>query len=95
MNFWSVKNVQKYNYKSVFINCQESLCHAALEVLRVHYLNGAAKKYQPMPDPNFEFSACQRTTNITSHLFGKMHLLISFVWQNAFVNIICLAKCIC
>ena len=38
MNFWSVKNVQKY-YKSVFINCQEILCHAALEVLRVHHLN--------------------------------------------------------
>ena len=38
MNFWSVKNVQKY-YKSVFINCQEFLCHTALEVLRVHYLN--------------------------------------------------------
>ena len=36
MNFWSVKNVQKY-HKSV--NCQEILCHAALEVLRVHYLN--------------------------------------------------------
>ena len=39
MNFWSVKNVQKYyNYKSVIINCQEILCHTALEVLRVHYL---------------------------------------------------------
>ena len=33
MNFWSVKNVQKYNYKSVFIKCQEILSHAALEVL--------------------------------------------------------------
>ena len=27
-----------YLFKSVFINCQEILCHAALEVLRVHYL---------------------------------------------------------
>ena len=43
MNFWSVRNVQKYyNYKSVFINCQEILCHAALEVLRVHCLNYVA-----------------------------------------------------
>ena len=39
MNFWSVKNVQKYyNYKSVFISYQEISCHAALEVIRVHYL---------------------------------------------------------
>ena len=39
MNFWSVRNVQKYyNYKSVLTNCQEILCHAALEVLRVHYV---------------------------------------------------------
>ena len=28
----------KKKYKSVFINCQEILCHAALEVLRVYYL---------------------------------------------------------
>ena len=26
-------------YKSGFINCEEILCHAALEVLRKHYLN--------------------------------------------------------
>ena len=33
MNFWLVKNVQKYyNYKSVFTYCQEILCNAALEV---------------------------------------------------------------
>ena len=39
-NLWSVKNVQKYyNYKSVYINCQEILCHAALEVLRVNTLD--------------------------------------------------------
>ena len=40
MSFWSVKNVQKYyNYKSVFMNCQEILCRAALEVIQVHCLN--------------------------------------------------------
>ena len=39
MNFWLVKNVQKYyNYKSLFINCQDILCHAALEVSWEHYL---------------------------------------------------------
>ena len=41
MNFWLVKNVQKYNFKSVFINCQEILCHAALEVLLVHYFKSS------------------------------------------------------
>ena len=40
MNFWSVKNVQKY-YNWInpsFINLQEILCCAAIEILRVHYL---------------------------------------------------------
>ena len=45
-NFWSFKNVQKYyNYKSVLINGQEILCHAALEVLREHYLKKGAKMH--------------------------------------------------
>ena len=41
MTFWSVKNVQKYYncINPIFINCQEILFHAALEVLRAHYLN--------------------------------------------------------
>ena len=48
MNFWSVKNVQKYyNYKSVFINCHEMLYHAALEVLRDHCLKLVFIKAKP------------------------------------------------
>ena len=40
MNFWSVKNVQKYlNCINPSLSTPEILCHAALEVLRVHYLN--------------------------------------------------------
>ena len=33
------KEVNLYLYKSLIINCQEILCHVALEVLWVHYLN--------------------------------------------------------
>ena len=37
--FFFFKEVNLYLYKSVIINCQEILCHVALEVLWVHYLN--------------------------------------------------------
>ena len=64
MNFWSVKNVQKYyNYESVLINCQEILCHAALEVLWEHFLNPFpndkildSSKLEEFADDNFEFN---------------------------------------
>ena len=38
--FWSVKDVQKYfNYLNLSLSTGEILCHASLEVLRIHYLN--------------------------------------------------------
>ena len=48
MNFWSVKNVQKY-YNCInpsLSTVKKYLCHAALEVLRTDYL-------KPFPNDKF------------------------------------------
>ena len=45
-------------FKSVFINCQEVLCHAALEVLRVHYLNEREAECRIRSDSTCAVSSC-------------------------------------
>ena len=43
-------------YKSVFINCQEILCNAALEVLQVHYRKQARIRTMNSTKPLLEIS---------------------------------------